>query len=208
MHGPVTKATLRARRAGRSRRATLIAALCLAAAPAPAAVIVATPQSTEIDVGAQVVIDVQVQLGVGEMASIFEADFELVGFGTVAGVTLAPGGPTWPSSDGNVAGGVASVSLTSNNAGSNRRVGQLTVTGVQAGTLEVRLGQDTILQRDIVAEPFFEDVPLTTAPDTLLASVDVVPEPDAFLLGAGAVAALALQRTRARSRSNTATKFS
>ena len=191
-------------------RAVAIVVLLLAmAGRAPAAVIQATPSTDTIDAGEQVVVEVAVQLGAGETASIFEADFQLVGLGTIAGVTLVPGGPTWTSVDGSVAGGFAMVSLTSNNAGSTRRVGQLTVTGTQAGKLEVRLGADTILQRDIAASPFIENVPLATAAGTLLATINVVPEPDALALGASAaVALLQLQRRRARSRSSTATKFS
>jgi hypothetical protein len=207
--------TLEARRPSwRSRRplidAVAIVALLLAmAGRAPAAVIQATPATDTIDAGEQVVVELAVQLGAGETASTFEADFQLVGLGTIAGVTLVPGGPTWTSVDGSVAGGFAMVSLTSNNAGSTRRVGQLTVTGTQAGKLEVRLGADTILQRDLAASPFIENVPLATAAGALLATINVVPEPDAFALGASAaVALLQLQRRRARSRSSTATKFS
>ncbi len=197
------------RRALSVRVAAAAALLLVGAGSAPAAVIQATPVSSEINVGQQVIVDVAVQLGVGETASIFEADFALVGFGTIAAVALSPGGPTWPNAEGNVVGGVATVSLTSNNAGNTRRVGQLTVTGSHAGTLEVRLGQDTILQRDIPAEPFFANVPLTTATDTLLATINVVPEPASLALGGAAIAALAsVQCRRARSRSSTATKFS
>lgn len=207
--------TKEARRpAWRSRRpltgAVATLALLLAmAGRAPGAVIQATPATDTIDVGEPVVVDLVVQLGAGETASIFEADFQLVGLGTIAGVTLVPGGPTWTSVDGSVAGGFAMVSLTSNNAGGTRRVGQLTVTGTQAGALQVRLGAGTILQRDLVADPFVENVPLATAEGALLATINVVPEPDALALGASAVAALAAaQCRRARSRSSTATKFS
>lgn len=191
------------------RAAAIVALLLAMAGRAPAAVLQATPSTDTIDVGEPVVVELAVQLGAGETASIFEADFQLVGLGTIAGVTLVPGGPTWPNADGSVAGGFAMVSLTSNNAGGTRRVGQLTVTGTQAGALQVRLGAGTLLQRDLVADPFIENVPLATAEGTLLATINVVPEPNALALGtSAAVALLQLQRRRARSRSSTATKFS
>lgn len=158
---------------------------------AQAAVLTATPASSSVAAGEDVQIELLVELGAGEVASIFEADFELVGVGVVADVALEAGGPTWSQVEGNVAGGFASLSLTSSNQPGTRRLGLLTVTGVAGGVLEVRLGEGAILQRDTNSDPFIADVPLATEPETLLASIEVVPEPAATLASLAALVSLA-----------------
>ena len=64
---------------------------------------------------------------------------------------------------------------------------------------EIALAPGAILQRDIVVDPFFEDVPVAPAAGTLLARISIVPEPSiGALLGLG-LALLGLRPRRRRS---------
>ncbi len=180
------------------RQKHLAAAVLLACTLPPAvqaASITATAADTVIRVGEQTTIDLFLTLDAGEVASVLEGRFGLDGLGSVADVTLAPGGPTWTSVAGNISGGDAIVSLTSNNTGGNRLIAELTVTGLANGTFNV-LYTDALAAFDIPAPPFLDTLALTNMAGDTLASVAVVPVPPAFVLMLSGLGLAALRRRR------------
>jgi hypothetical protein len=181
------------------RWAALALALALPAL-AGAAEITASPAAAAIDVGGEVAVAVDLVLAGDEVAAIFEAGFEMTGYGSVAGAALTPGGPTWPQqgTNGGIFANVALVQLDAEteNAGGVRRVATLHVSGVAAGTFELRLAEGSYVRSFAPAPPFYADVPLDTATGALLATVQV-PEPQAAAV-ASLAALAALRRSRCR----------
>ena len=139
-----------------------------------AAQVTATVTNTPFLVNATTTVNIFLDLEAGEQASVFEGRFDLTGLGSVANVSLTPGGPTWDSSFGNIQGDLALVSLTSTSStGGSRLVGSLDITGLAPGTFKVVLSSPTLAARDINVSPFLQDVPITTATGTVLVSVSV-----------------------------------
>jgi hypothetical protein len=146
-----------------------------------AADVSASAMSNSIGVGESTEIEVRLDLGAGELASIFEGRFDLVGSGSViedvVPLDLTAGGPTWGASAGGIVGTQAQVSMTSSNAGGSRLVATLTIVGMAAGTFQVELGSGSFAQRDLDVSPFFEDVALTTPTGSVLVTVTVTGGP-------------------------------
>lgn len=165
-----------------------------------AAMLTGSVGNDTIGIGQSTMVDISLDLAAGEVASVFEGRFDLIGLGTVADASLAPGGSSWSSSFGNITGNQAIVSLTSDNIGSNRLVGSMEVTGLSYGTFEVRLGDPTFASFDTQTAPFLEPVNILMTDGDLLASVRVVPLPATLPLFGSALVGLAFGATRRRSR--------
>jgi hypothetical protein len=189
-------------------RALLAATLLLAAGSASAATISAVASGHGFLPNNAFDVDISLDLGVGEEASVFEGRFDLIGVGTVvqnlgSGDVLA-GGPSWDSAFGNIVTSQLLLSLTSSNTGGSRLVGRVRVTGLASGIFQIRLASGTFAQRDIPAPPFVLDVPITTPPGTVLVEVQIdapqVPAlgPAGALALAGALAWTGRRRGRPR----------
>lgn len=152
----------------------LLGAFLVCEGVANAAQISATANEDTIAVGQSTTVEVFLALEPGEEASLFEGHIELAGTGSVASAVLAPGGPSWGSSLGNLQANQATVSLTSNNAGGTRLVASLAITGVAAGTFDVVLGSPAPQAAfDIANPPYLQSLAIDTDSGTLLASVIV-----------------------------------
>jgi len=165
------------------------------ALPVEAATLRAVPGQSVIQLGETITIDIFVDLAPGEVASVFEARFDIVGLGTVASLDrFVADGPTWDLTEENVAGNRGTVSLLSDNAGGSRLSVSLDLTALAEGEIAIVFAPNFILERDIQSFPFLESVPLTTPVGSTLSTVSVVPEPSTGLLVAMAVAALGRRR--------------
>ena len=155
---------------------------------AGAATIFAVPTASEINVGDQISIELFVDLdaGAGEVASLFEGRFFLVGPGLMS-VDPLGFGMTWDDSalpDGPNAASTNVVMslLASSNRSDHSLLGTLLLTASAPGTISIRLDPSTFLQKDLVTAPFFEGVPIQNVPGSDLSTIVVVPEPSTCLL--------------------------
>ena len=185
---------IRTQTGGHWIQGTILLALLSTPSLSLAASVSAIAVSESIVVGESTDIEVRLDLGAGENASIFEGHFDLTGSGSVmeevVPTDISAGGPTWGSSAAGVVGTQARVSMTSSNLGGSRLVATLTVTGMAAGTFQIEFGDGSFAQRDIDVAPFFEDVFLTTTTGSVLAIVTVA-EPVPALGPVGVVMLLA-----------------
>lgn len=168
---------------------TAFVTLLIVSGAANAATIVAIPSAAQVAVGEQLTIELHVNLGVGESASIFQGEFSLSGPGLMSVDPIGYGG-TWASTFPNAptaASASATMSLTSaSNRSDHSLLGTLIVDTSAAGLISLLIDPDTFLQRDLAIFPFFEEVTLQNAMGSELTQITVVPEPSAALLiGAG-----------------------
>jgi ELWxxDGT repeat protein len=143
--------------------------LVLEPQPIQAATINAILAPGTLGVGDSFEIEISLDLGANEEASVFEARFDLLGLEHVSDITLSEGGETWDLSVGNFLDSQALLSLTSANTGGIRQVAVLSGTLSAPGPFGVTLAPGTIVQKDLAGPPFIEDVVLETMPGTLLA---------------------------------------
>ncbi len=165
-----------------------------------AAVVTASVDQDPIGINDTAVVELFLELGSGELASVFDGVFDLTGLDTVATASLTAGGSTWDSSFGSIMGSRVTVSLTSDNLGGDRLVATLEVVGLAPGTFEVLFNDETSASFDIDDPPFVEEVNITNADGDPLASVTVVPVPAALPLLGSALVGLAFGLKRGRQR--------
>jgi hypothetical protein len=163
-----------------------------------------------LDPGESTTLRIYLNLEGEEVASIFEAHFDLSMSGSW-GVTLdlsevnpgiAPFGVgTWPNAVGNLTATRASVSLTSNNTGGERLVARLDITrnsDTPEDIFEVSLAPGMLVYMDIPAPPWAEPVePVTCAGTTcdgaqLFAAREPTAVPSISLAGFALLAGLVL----------------
>ena len=158
-----------------------------------------------IDAGDTAVVAVYLLLEPGELASTFEAGFDLSGadgmdvevdLGRVDPGLAPLGVGTWTSTEANIVGDQVRVSLLREEQGGESLVADIVVTAlVEPGLFEVVLA-DREATGDLDDPPFFVVVPIGTLPGAVLATI-AVPEPGTSALGAAALLALLfLGRTR------------
>ena len=178
--------------------AVLIGCIATGTGVANAATLDASVVKDTIQVGETTSVALALSLEAGEVASVFEGRFDLLGLGLVADANLVAGGPTWTSSFGNISGSSQAIlSLTSDNQGGDRLVGSLQVTGVHPGIFEVALGDPTFAASDITTPPFLEDVNITNPIGEVLGSVQVVPIPAAvWLFGSGLLGLIGIAKRK------------
>ncbi len=168
-----------------------VGSMVLSTGAANAATISATAGLNEIKINEATQVDIFLDLAPGEVASVFEGRFDLVGNGTVVDTSISnAGGITWDSSFGNIAGNQVILSLTSDNQEGNRLVGTLDLVGLSLGNFQLLLGSPTFASFDIDVAPFLENLNISNPDGDLLASVQVVPIPAAFPLFGAALAGL------------------
>jgi hypothetical protein len=166
---------------------------------ANAAFISANAELDQISIGEETTIDIILELGLTEEASVFEGRFNLFGLGVIASVDLEPGGPSWTSGVGNINDSQVILSLTSDNQGGDRLVASMLLTGLNPGTFEVILDDPTFASFDIDDPPYLQDIGITNTSGDVLASVNVVPIPGTLFLLAPALGILACNRKRKKS---------
>ena len=176
----------------------LFAGLVAWAGSSNAAVVTASVDQDPIGISDTAVVELFLELGSGEVASVFDGVFDLNGLDTVATASLTAGGPTWDSSFGSIMGSRVTVSLTSDNLGGSRLVATLEVVGLAPGTFEVLFNDSTSASFDIDDPPFAEQVDITNADGELLGSVTVVPVPAALPLLGSALIGLVFGLKRGR----------
>lgn len=153
--------------------------------------------------GETATVAVYLLLDPGELASAFEAGFDLSGAEAMqvevdlsrVDPGLAPlGVGTWTDTEANIVGDQVRVSLLRDNLGGDSLVADIVVTSIGGpGLFEVLLA-DREATGDLDDPPFFQVVPIGTASGTVLATIEV-PEPDAMAL---AVVALLVASALAR----------
>lgn len=173
--------------------------LLVLAAGANAASITATPQASQINVGERVSVEIRLQLEPGESASAFQATFAASGPGLVS---IDPNGfgDTWFSPLGFPVLGTgeaatATVSLTADgNRSDHDLLATISVVGTSIGliALELDATRDLLLQRDFGST--LEDIALDQGPGSMLAQIEVVPEPSTGLLIGLGISGLAWRR--------------
>lgn len=173
--------------------------------------------ATELLPGESTGVDLFLDLGAEEQASLFQGVFAAVGSGGASGVLSGSGtdgvidtrlavlggdiGNTWPNAAANRVDGNSgvSLSLTSDNTGGERLVLSLTLTASGAGTIDLVVSETgALVQRDLSTPPFIEDVSVSNLGSSL-ATINVVPEPGTVLLlglGLGSLALYGRRRTR------------
>lgn len=154
------------------------------ATAAQAATLTAMPVDEVILTATSTTVMITLDLAPGELVSVFEGHFDMVGLGVVASAVLDAGGPSWPagSSFGSIAADRAIVSLTSANDGGNRLVAAFEVTGLSPGVFEIVYNNLSFAAFDIAGPPFLQDMPLTNTHGMVLARITVVPVPAAVVL--------------------------
>ncbi len=187
----------------RDKKPTVLALLTgvsLWSGMASAAMISGYAENDVIGIGETTTVNITLELAPGEVASVFEGRFDLVGLGSVADANFTPGGTSWSSGFGNIVGTEAIASLTSDNIGDNRLIGSFDVTGVSVGAFDILLGSPTIASFDTATAPYLESLDITTDSGSSLASVQVVPLPATLPLFGSALVGLAFGTTRRRPR--------
>lgn len=146
--------------------------------------------SATVEPGAALTVSIFLDLAGSEVASSFDAAFDLVVLGVLASPDPASVGSEWLSVVESSVGAQSSWAEISANAGGQRLVARWIVDASAAapGALfRSFLAPGAVAGRDLDEDPFFALVPIDTASGTLLAEVLVVPEP-----ASGALASLGL----------------
>jgi hypothetical protein len=158
--------------------------LLLAGQTSSAASLTATALDEMLAPGGTTTVSVSLELGEGEVASVFEGTIQLMGSTLdVTSTITAPVsiGLSWPGALQNVQDDQVSLSLTSSNAGGNRLLASFEITvGQEAGTLTVLMLDGAFAQRDLDQPPFTMDVPIDNV-GLPLAQISI-PEPSTALL--------------------------
>jgi len=178
-------------------------------------VVISDPSGyADLALGETATIAIYLVLGSGELASSFEAGFDLSGayafdveidLGRVDPGLAPLGVGTWTDSEANIEGAQARVSLLREDQGGESLVADIVVSALEEeGLFDVMLA-DREATGDLDDPPYFIIVPIGTATGTVLATI-AVPEPEAAAQSAAALLALAwLIRARRRGESSLAT---
>jgi len=158
--------------------------LALAASlPVSAASVSALASKSTIQIGESTTVDLLLNLGPEEAASVFEGTFPISGLDTVVSANISAIGPTWPNAASNILNDSALFSLTSNNnSDPTRLLATLGITGLSNGVSEITFDSSTFAAFDIPTFPFSQNLVLTNTSGEVLAGITVVPEPSAVLL--------------------------
>jgi hypothetical protein len=144
-------------------------------------------------------LSIFLNLDAGEVASLFEGEFTLTLIGVLATPAESAVELEWTGVVANATG--SAWSDTSDNEPGQRLVAQwlIDATGASEGDFfQADLGFGTFAGRDLTEDPFFELVPIDTSTGSLLARINVVPEPATATLVLLGLAIISAQRSLSR----------